>query len=149
MNKPAISPEIRELIEAVHYRPAVSVIMPFEPKMSVKAELTRQLKIATDKIEKELQQNYPDDLADVVIHKLKTIIRNLNFSTYKKSIAIFVSPVFEKVLYLDIPVEGKKRNTQIPGGSAEWKIMQGIYRQYQHLHQSKIKCTQPYSSIST
>lgn len=107
MNKPAISPEIREIIEAVHYRPAVSLIMPFEPKMSAKAELTQQLKIATDKVEKELQQNYPDDLAEVVIHKLKTIIRNLNFNTYKKSIGIFVSPVFEKVLYLDIPVEEK------------------------------------------
>jgi hypothetical protein len=105
MNKPAIYPEIREVMESIHYRPAISVIMPFEPKMNAKAELTRQLKAATDKIEKDLEQDYPNDLAGLVMHKLKMIIKNLNFNTYKKSIAIFVSPVFEKVLYLDIPVE--------------------------------------------
>lgn len=103
----AISPEIRDVIKAVHYRPAVSVIMPFEPKMSAKSEIMQSLKFASDKVEREIRENYPDDLGSLVIHKLKTIIRDLNFSTYKKSIAIFVSPVFEKVMYLDIPVEEK------------------------------------------
>jgi Bacterial archaeo-eukaryotic release factor family 3 len=105
MNKRILSPEILEVIEAIHYRPAISVILPFEPKMNAKAELSRQLKFATDQVEKEIKQNYSDDLSELVIQKLKTIIKNLNFNTYKKSIAIFVSPVFEKVLYLDIPVE--------------------------------------------
>lgn len=103
----AITPEISEVIHAVHYRPAVSIIMPFEPKMGAKAELTDQLKRATDKVEKEIRQNYPDDLGNLVIRKLRSIIKDLNFNTYKKSIAIYVSPVFEKVLYLDIPVEEK------------------------------------------
>ena len=102
-----ISPEISELTGAAHYRPAVSIIMPFEPKMNVKAEMADRLKFATDKVEKELRQNYTDDLAELVIHKLKNIVKNLNFNTFKKSIAIYVSPVFEKVLYLDIPVEEK------------------------------------------
>ena len=31
-----VTPEIREVMEVVHYRPAVSVIMPFEPKMKLK-----------------------------------------------------------------------------------------------------------------
>jgi hypothetical protein len=103
----AKSPEIREVIESIHYRPSVSILMPFEPKMSVKAELTQQLKFAVDKVEKEIRQDYRDELATLVIQKLKAIIKNLNFSTYKKSIAIYVSPVFEKVLYLDIPIEQK------------------------------------------
>lgn len=104
MNK-AISPEIRDVIEAVHYRPAISIIMPFEPKMSAKAGLAQQLKFATDKVEREIKQNYADDLAVLIIQKLRAIIKNLNFNTHKKSIAIYVSPVFEKVLYLDVPVE--------------------------------------------
>lgn len=102
-----LGPEIREVIQAVHYKPAVSIIMPFEPKMGIKAEITQQLKIATDKVEKQLAKNYPDELATLVIQKLRNIIKTLNFSTFKKSIAIYVSPVFEKVLYLDIPVEEK------------------------------------------
>jgi hypothetical protein len=47
------------------------------------------------------------DLAELVIQKLRRIVKNLNFNTFKKSIAIYVSPVFEKVLYLDIPMEEK------------------------------------------
>jgi hypothetical protein len=43
----------------------------------------------------------------LVMQKLRTIISDLNFNTHKKSIAIYVSPVFEKVLYLDITVEEK------------------------------------------
>ncbi|MBL7745254.1 MAG: hypothetical protein JNN00_17400 [Chitinophagaceae bacterium] len=105
--KTALSPEIKEVVEAVHYRPAISIVMPFEPKMSIKSELNQQLKFAVDKVDREVRKNYKDDLAELVIHKLKKIIKDLNFNTYKKSIAIYVSPVFEKVLYLDIPVEEK------------------------------------------
>lgn len=102
-----ITPEIREVTEAVHYRPAISIIMPFEPKMSLKTELLHALKIVTDKIELELLENYPGEIAVLMIQKLKAVIKGLNFNTHKKSIAIFVSPVFEKVLYLDITVAEK------------------------------------------
>lgn len=105
--KPVLSPEIREVTDSIHYSPCISIIMPFEPKMSPKAELTHQLKIATDKVEREIRNNYPEDVTRLVIQKLKGIIRTLNLNTFKKSIAIYVSPVFEKVLYLDIPVEQK------------------------------------------
>ena len=103
--KTALSREFCEVIEAVHYRPAVSIIMPFESKMGVKAELDQQLKFAVDKVEREIRKNYQGDLAELVIRKLKALVKHLNFSSYKKSIAIYVSPVFEKILYLDIPVE--------------------------------------------
>ncbi len=99
--------DIREVMEAVHYLPAVSVIMPFEPKMSLKAMLTHKLRIAADKVEQELAENYPEEISMLVMHKLRTIIKDLNFNTHKKSIAIYVSPLFEKVLYLDIAVEEK------------------------------------------
>lgn len=105
--KAALSPEIMDVIEAVQYRPAVSIIMPFEPKMSAKAELTHALKMAVDKVEKQLTSDYPQELAQLVTRKLLAIINTLNFNTHKKSIAIYVSPVFEKVLYLDIQVEEK------------------------------------------
>jgi hypothetical protein len=43
----------------------------------------------------------------LVLHKLRTLVKGLNFNTHKKSIAVFVSPIFEKILYLDIVVEEK------------------------------------------
>ncbi len=104
MNTIAI-PEIRELVNALHYLPSVSIIMPFEPKMSLKDKLLHSLKIAADKVGRELAINYPGDMSLLVMQKLRAIIRNLNFNTNKRSIAIYVSPVFEKVLYLEIAVE--------------------------------------------
>jgi Bacterial archaeo-eukaryotic release factor family 3 len=102
-----ITPEIKEIISAVHYRPAISIIMPFEPKMGLKTALAYTLKNTADKVEKELEENYPADICVMVMQKLRKLIKGLNFNTYKKSIAIYVSPVFEKILYLDIPLEEK------------------------------------------
>ena len=65
------------------------------------------LKMASDKIERELKDNYQGATAKLIIEKLKSIITNLNFNTHKRSIAIYLSPIFEKVLYLDIVVEEK------------------------------------------
>ncbi len=90
-----------------HYMPAISIVMPFEPKMSSKAEIEYKLKLTLGKVEKELMMNYPADKALPVIHKLHQLIQNLNFHTHKKSIAIFVSPLIEKVFYLDMAVEEK------------------------------------------
>ena len=105
--KSTMNSETNEVMNALHYRPSISVIMPFEPKMSLKTELQHALKVATDKIEKELTGQYPDDICLLIMHKLKLLIKNLNYNTHKKGIAIYVSPVFEKVLYLDIAVEEK------------------------------------------
>ena len=102
-----ITPELQDVMEAVHYRPAVSVFMPFDPKMGLKKELTHSLKVAADKVERELLESYPDEMAMLITEKLRGIIQKLDFNTHKKSIAIYVSPVFEKVLYLDIAVEEK------------------------------------------
>jgi hypothetical protein len=106
MNK-IVSPEIKEVMGAVHYRPSISIIMPFEPKMRMKAELIHALEMAVEKVERELLENYPEEMEVMMIQKLRTVIKNLNFNTHKKSIAIFLSPVFEKILYLDIDVEEK------------------------------------------
>lgn len=101
------SPEIQEVLRAVHYRPAVSIIMPFEPKMSLKQELAYSLKTAADQVERKLSGQYPDEVVRLVMGKLKLLVKELNYNTFKKSIAIYVSPVFQKVLYLDLPVEQK------------------------------------------
>ena len=101
----AIAPEIREVLDALHYRPAVSVILPFEPKMGLKSELQYSLKQAAKKVQDTLQADYPPELSALVMQKLQQMIGQVDYSTYKKSIAFFVSPVFQKMLYLDVLVE--------------------------------------------
>jgi len=102
-----LAPEFREIIDVVHYRPAVSIMMPFEPKMILKSDLHHCLKIAVDEVVRELKKNYSMEMANLILLKLNIIIKNLNYNTHKSSIAIYVSPIFEKVLYLDIAVEQK------------------------------------------
>lgn len=97
--------EIKNVMNALHYRPSVSVILPFEAKLNLRTEVTHALKIAVDKVELELQDNYPAEISSIVINRLKSVIKELEFETKKKSIAIYVSPIFEKVMYLDVPVE--------------------------------------------
>ena len=65
-----MTPEIRELIEAVHYRPAVSIIMPFEPKMTPKRTLAEALERAVEKVGVELRQKYFDEMGELVSLKI-------------------------------------------------------------------------------
>src|SRR5438105_2212942 len=97
----------QEVLSAVKYQPAISIIMPFEPKMSLKTELEHKLKLACQRVHKQLKANYTEERRGFVMNKLQSVIKNLDFSTYKRSIAIFVSPLVEKVFYLDIAVEEK------------------------------------------
>lgn len=87
--------------------PSVSIFMPFDPKMEMKSKLIFSLSKAIDKVVSELQDKYPGEMSLLVIQKLKAIIKKLDFNTHKKSLAIFVSPVFEKIYYLNIEVEEK------------------------------------------
>jgi hypothetical protein len=102
-----IFPQADEILQAVKYMPCVSIIMPFEPKMSLKTELEHRLKIAISKVDSEIMASYTEEKALAVLRRLRNLVKNLDFNTHKKSIAIFVSPLVEKVFYLDIPVEEK------------------------------------------
>lgn len=104
---PVLQPEIRELIETAHYRPAVSILMPFRPYMTSKTLLTQQLKVSADRVERLLLKDYPGEVVILIMQKLQAVMKNINFNTPAKSIAIYVSPVFEKVLYPDIELEEK------------------------------------------
>ena len=87
--------EEKKVTDVPHYLPAVSIIQPFEPMMSLKSELELRLKHALDQVESELMANYPEDRALPVLLKLNWIIHNLNYNTHKKSVAIFVSPAYK------------------------------------------------------
>lgn len=97
----------KDMLGAVKYFPNISIILPFEPKMTVKKELEYMLQRVVDQVERDLRDNYGEEKTEEVMNKLKDLVRNIDYTTYKISIAIFVSPIIEKVYYLDIPVEEK------------------------------------------
>lgn len=53
----------------------------------------------------ELEDNYPRAEAYPVLAELRKLVAGLNYSSYKKSIAIFVSPSVSKVYYLDVQLQ--------------------------------------------
>jgi Bacterial archaeo-eukaryotic release factor family 3 len=97
----------REAIATVEFLPAVSIIMPFTPVITIKKNLEYNLKNVMGKVEAMLTTYYTFEKAIPVILKLKNLFSNLNFNTHKKSIAIFVSPVVERVYYLGVEMEEK------------------------------------------
>lgn len=97
----------RQVIGNIKYLPAVSIILPFNPVITRKADLEYNLMLIMHKIEQELLTLYTAEKVVPVLIKLKNVIRNISYSTHKKSIAIFVSPVIDKVYYLDIEVKRK------------------------------------------
>jgi hypothetical protein len=102
-----LSPDEKVVFDAVKYLPAISIMMPFEPKLSSKNELEYRMKMAMSKVESELSDTYPAEKTRPLINRLHQLAGNLNYNTHKKSIAIFLSPMVEKVFYLDIRVEEK------------------------------------------
>lgn len=99
--------DILELTSTTEYHPSVSIILPFNARIALQKELHHDLKAVTDQVEKKLFDKYPTELAETVLGKLKKIIQQLEIDNGKSGIAIFVSPLFEKVLYLDVPLAKK------------------------------------------
>jgi hypothetical protein len=98
-------PREQKVMEKKEALPSVSMVLPFEPKMTAKSEWEPVLKAALRKVEKELMETYSSDQAMPLITKLQSLLNNLNTATHKKSIAVFVSPIAERIIYMDIPME--------------------------------------------
>jgi hypothetical protein len=99
--------EEEEVIKGVKYQPAISVILPFEPKISLKTELDYKLKLLSKKLESQLNETYPDEKVISVMSRFYKLVDSLDYNIQKKSIAIYVSPIMEKVFYLDTHVVEK------------------------------------------
>jgi hypothetical protein len=93
--------ELNERLPQPGYQPAVSIFLPFDPKMDSRGAIQHEIKLALNEAEMQLQQ-YPANLRQLVMEKLWNITDHLNFGTHKKNVAIYVSPYFEKVIYMDI-----------------------------------------------
>ena len=96
-----------QVTSKIKYLPAISIIVPVPPVIAPKNQLEHKLKLITEKIELKLINSYAAEKAEPVLAKLKNIVSDLDYNTHKRSIAIFVSPVVEKVFYVDALLEEK------------------------------------------
>jgi hypothetical protein len=105
--KPVLSAEQKAVVQSISYAPAITLVMPFEPKMVQKHELEYQLKLHQQKAEQQLLEKYSSDIAVPVIQKLQHLIKKINFNSYRRSLVIHVSSHEEKVLYLEMELESR------------------------------------------
>ena len=75
--------------------------------MTPKSQLQKRLKEIVGEIREELQNRYTREQTTVLVQKLNAILENLDFVTHKKSLAILLSPGFERIYYLDFRVNEK------------------------------------------
>ena len=87
--------------------PCVSVILPFEPKMSANKDLEYRLQSVMDKAGNEMAKNYPVGQYQPVIDRLKLMIKRLDYTTYKQSIVLFASPAGKKCIISIFPWKKK------------------------------------------
>lgn len=99
--------EFSEVLESPKYFPSVSLIIPIESKINQQTELEYKLKNLYHKIETDLNKNFSSEKAIPVLNKLSKIIEQVDFQSTKKSIAIYVSPLVDKIYYLDVITEEK------------------------------------------
>src|SRR6478736_4257823 len=101
MNSLLISPKLKSEIILAE-APAISLILPYEPKMSSSSEIEHKIISMLSVVKEKLQEDYDKAEVNEMMLKLQGITRHLNYLTHKKSLAIFVSPSIERVFYLDI-----------------------------------------------
>src|SRR5207249_8138785 len=93
--------EKQAVLGSVSYLPSVSMMLPFEPKLTSKSQIEGMLKRALEKVRDELYSSFPRYMVKPALNRLKSILSKLEYGTLKKSIAIFLSPFEEKIYYLN------------------------------------------------
>lgn len=85
-------------------RPFITLLLPFEPKMTPKHTLEIKIRSTLEKIKNELYVNYSFAVAKEVFDKLLSVTATLDYNTHKKSVVVLVSSDEQKILYLDFNV---------------------------------------------
>lgn len=99
MNKDIQSPpNCNSLSEDQQHNPRISIFLRFEPRMKNEGVLEKILADRVKEEEAELLNKYPVEMVTPVIKKVQNLIKGIKNESHE-SIAIFVCPVSEKVIY--------------------------------------------------
>src|SRR5690242_20425052 len=81
------------------------LILPFEPTMIPKKELETSLQAAAGQAEQELKVKLGRQVALPVIWQMVQAIKELNYSTHKRSLILLASADMADSIYLDEPLD--------------------------------------------
>ncbi|MGB3176052.1 MAG: hypothetical protein WBB12_19525 [Saprospiraceae bacterium] len=100
-------PELQEIEDHKSYLPSISFILPLKAFDRSDKSFLKLLKIKLDELERKLAESYDEDLVSNLMIKFEIILKDLKPEKFKLGIAIFVSPEFQKIYYLDFEPEEK------------------------------------------
>lgn len=97
--------ELDTLLNIVKVQPAVSILLSFAPHMGRKAAIEKNLSQSVSLARNLLFERFPSEVSLPVMFRLEQLVTQVNYNSFAKSIAIFVSATTEKILYLDIELK--------------------------------------------
>lgn len=100
-----LNSQLREVITVAHCKPSLSVLLPVAQKINYREETAHTMKIASDKAEALLLQDYPPEQCRELILKYQKLTSNHIIPPGARSVAVYVSPEFEKILFLDFALQ--------------------------------------------
>lgn len=87
------------------YAPSVAIIMPFEHFRRTLPIPNNNSRNIIERAKIELRKHYSELISLMILNKLESAINDLDLTSMNQSVAIYISPHFEKVIYLDLQIE--------------------------------------------
>lgn len=89
------------------HSPCVSLLMPFNPKMTTKSDIDKVIARLAKQVESGFNTKYSSVEVAALQYRLLSVFQSLDYGSFKQSIAVFVSTGTSKLYYLDFAVEEK------------------------------------------
>jgi len=86
-------------------QPTLAAVFPFDPKMTPRSEVELAVRRILGSAENALLARHSSEVAMPVIKRLQQALRSLNYSTHKRSVAVWASSVMSGTIYMDFAVE--------------------------------------------
>ena len=84
---------------------SVGFIIPFQPSMWDEKKIESAWNTAMQMVETKLKEKYSEECTSKISFRLKILFGKINLNTHRKSLAIFLTPDEEKIIYLSFPVK--------------------------------------------
>jgi hypothetical protein len=100
-----VSREEQPLVRTSAVQPSLLITMPFEPKLNDVKVIEQQVRLILKRAERLLLAQYESREIRLVVQKMQMAFESLDFHSFKKSIAVFISGSSYQLLYVDITLK--------------------------------------------
>ncbi|CAN5483407.1 hypothetical protein BH11BAC3_BH11BAC3_39250 [soil metagenome] len=85
--------------------PSIGLAIPFQPSMQDAATIQTQLRNTTNLVQTKMKESYDEACVNNMLTRLEKSFSVLNYKSHCKGISLILTPVEEKLIYLNYPVK--------------------------------------------